>query len=255
MGFWDILGPDKGRQTEIVPISPKIQNITANMFFLFVGMSASYHRNMNTWLSLQYSWCLSHIFTDRVWRYGEWGIWGHRPSWWGWLWGFGYRRAVWDSLFDIDDIATAFWSDNDIRNKKLERDMADQETVQERALIFWSLSLHGCYEAWLWSNSGTVAQWQRPPCLALRQSLIPCWNKHLGSHLSLKSAASFAAALAEGCGNWWMFNPILETVPIATSYFPKSWWLLKSGKRTLLVKMVKVLKLFMVWGNRLLLPS
>ena len=37
--------------------------------------------------------------------------------------GFGYRRAV--------------------------SDMADQKTVQERALIFWSLSLHGCYEAWL----------------------------------------------------------------------------------------------------------
>jgi hypothetical protein len=37
-----------------------------------------------------------------------------------------------------------------------------------------------------------------------------------------------------------MFNPILKTVPIATSYFFKSSRLLKSGKRTLLVKKVKV---------------
>ena len=113
--------------------------------------------------------------------------------------------------------------------------MTDQKTAQERALILWSLSLHGCYEAWfIWSVA--PAQWQRPAPWLRGNLWFDVGTNTLAATLAWNQR--FLAALAEGCGNWRMFNPILETVPIATSYLflSKSCRLLKSAKQTLLVR-------------------
>eukprot|EP00434_Breviolum_minutum_P019893 symbB.v1.2.017552.t1/scaffold1371.1/size209032/24 len=75
---------------------------------------------------------------------------------------------------------------------------------EERALIFWSLSLHGCYEVGGWGVSSFE---EIHGVLSPRQSLIPFWNKPLGLSGQQSRRTNFSWARTASCQaeNLWRF--------------------------------------------------